>query len=188
MRLTGNASSPETSKAIPLTRKAIHDLALSCRDFATELARLDPRRVQLAQCYKFNQWLTSIRRYDRLGPELRDMRRARPVARWQVLTLCLVACLILYLAMAGRLERMVTVLLLNSMVLLFIAVLMTPERVYGTTVEEIEGKVLRVVLILEDLVARGEAGFTEAAHFRVKEILEEARVELRQQLDLAHRP
>jgi hypothetical protein len=116
------------------------------------------------------------------------MRRARPVARWQVLTLSLVAFLLLYLAITPRVDRMVTVFLLNGMVLLFIAVVMIPERLYGTTVEEIEGKVLRVVLILEDLVTSGEAGFTEAAHFRVKEILEEARMELRQQLDLAHRP
>ncbi len=62
-----------------------------------------------------------------------------------------------------------------------------PERFYGTTVEMIEAKVLRVVDALDRLLQSAELGLTEAAYFRVKENLEAARRELRQQIDIAHR-
>jgi hypothetical protein len=44
-----------------------------------------------------------------------------------------------------------------------------------------------VVDVLDELLHTKELGLTEAAFFRVKENLEEARRELREQIDLAHR-
>ena len=46
---------------------------------------------------------------------------------------------------------------------------------------------LRVVDELERILLEGDTGFTPAAFFQVKENLTEARRELRQQIDLAHR-
>ena len=40
---------------------------------------------------------------------------------------------------------------------------------------------------MEQVLQDEELGFTEAAYFKVKEDLEVARRELRQQIDLAHR-
>ena len=51
----------------------------------------------------------------------------------------------------------------------------------------IEGKVLRIVEMLEAILQKGDLGFTEAAYFQAKENLQAARTELRQQIDLAHR-
>jgi hypothetical protein len=62
-----------------------------------------------------------------------------------------------------------------------------PERVYGTTIELLEGKLLRVVDALDRLLTSGQVEFSEAAFFQVRENLEAARRELRQQIDLAHR-
>jgi hypothetical protein len=62
-----------------------------------------------------------------------------------------------------------------------------PERLYGTTVELLEGKVLRVVDELDRMLQANEIGFTEAAFFKVRDNLSAARRELREQIDLAHR-
>ncbi|MCC6457318.1 MAG: hypothetical protein IT328_20355, partial [Caldilineaceae bacterium] len=40
---------------------------------------------------------------------------------------------------------------------------------------------------LEQMLQADELGFSEAAYFRVKENLESARRDLREQIDLAHR-
>jgi hypothetical protein len=78
--------------------------------------------------------------------------------------------------------RFLTLGLTGTLVLLFFL----PESLYGTTVELLEGKVLRIVEILEDLLFSQKMGLTEAVFFQVKENLESARHELRQQIHLAH--
>ena len=173
--------------ARPLTRKEFYDLTFVCREMATELARHEQRRVNLQQCYRFNLWLAELRSYTPLKAGLAGMKSARPVTRWQVGSLVLALWLVAWLAMLGRGDRMLNLLLLNGMVLVFVLIWMVPERVFGSTVEEIEGKVLRVVGLLEDLLAHGNLGLTEAVYFRAKQNLEQARLELREQIDLAHR-
>ena len=70
---------------------------------------------------------------------------------------------------------------------LLIVAFFVPERLYGTTIELLEGKVLRVVDALEHVLQSEELGFTEAVYFHVKEDLQASKQELRQQIDLAHR-
>ena len=173
--------------SLTLKRKDYYDLTLELRGYATELAAMDPRRVNLPQCHKFNAFLRRVRAYDRLAPALADMRGARPVARWQVATLVLVIWLFVSLAMIGRGERLLYTMLANGLILSFITLYLVPERVFGTTIEEIEGKVLRVVLRLEELLTDESLALTEAVFFKARENLDAARRELRQQIDLAHR-
>ncbi len=187
MGADASGRTPDAARFLPFTPRAFYDLAADCRTYASELARHDPHRVVLPQCHAWNDWLRSLRRYDRLEPRLRGIGRARPVARWQVATLTLLLWLILSLVLAGRGRTLGSALLLNSMVLLFITYYMVPERLYGTTIEEIEGKLLRVVQTLEEMLLRGEIALTEAAYFKAREHLEHARRELREQIDLAHR-
>jgi hypothetical protein len=171
----------------PLTRKEFYDLAARCREEALELARYDQNRVNLDQCRRFNQWLPQVRSYDLLAPRLATLQLARPVARWQVITLWLAAGFVLYAALAGRLSQTMGAMLLYSMLFSTILLFFVPERLYGTTIELLEGKVLRIVDALEQILVADELGLSEAAYFRVKENLEEARRELRQQIDLEHR-
>ena len=62
-----------------------------------------------------------------------------------------------------------------------------PEHLYGTTVGLLEGRLLRIVDALDEILQRGEMGFTQAAFFQTRDNLARARRELRQQLDLAYR-
>ena len=62
-----------------------------------------------------------------------------------------------------------------------------PESLYATTVELLEAKVLRIVEALEELLISQEMEVTEAVFFKIKENLNTARRELRQQIHLAHR-
>ena len=172
---------------IPLTRKELYDLAAHCRTYAQELARHDQTRVNLKHCHEFNSWLARLKSYDRLARPLATLQPARPVARWQVMVLAGVVGLILMLVLPGRVDRALSTAIIYSLLLMIIIFYFVPERLYGTTIELIEAKVLRVVDTLEELLQDAELGMTEAAYFRVKEILEAARHELRQQIDLAHR-
>jgi hypothetical protein len=178
---------PEPAHPITLTRKDFFDLAYFCRSYAQELASLDQNRVNLRQCYKFNSWLSRIKRYDLLSHRLQNITWARPIARWQLLVLGLMFWLILWLALPGRLDRAFITLILNGMVFMLLALFFIPEGFYGGTVEMIEGKVLRVVVALEEILQRNELQVTEAVFFQAKETLEQAHLELRQQIDLAHR-
>jgi hypothetical protein len=184
-RLISSGGPPPGSR--PLTRKEFYDLAEYCHTYALELARFEQTRVNLAHCYQFNDWLTDIRAYDRLAAPLATLTPARPIARRQILILAGVLAVILLLALPTRFDRNVAVGVFYSFVIGMIIFYFVPERLYGTTVELIEAKVLRVVDVLEDLLTTDDLGFTEAAYFRVKENLEAARRELRQQIDLAHR-
>ena len=172
----------------PLTRKEFYELAAECRTYAQELARYDQNRVSLKHCHEFNRWLPAVKSYDLLNPHLASLKPARPIARWQVLILAVVAGMFVYLMFGQRLNGIMGSMLLYGFVFaLLMFTFFVPERLYGTTIELLEAKVLRVVEALESVMQRDELGFTEAAYFRVKEDLRVSRTELRQQIDLAHR-
>jgi hypothetical protein len=171
-----------------LTRKEFYDLAAHCHAYAEELAGYDQTRVNLKQCNKFNQWLPTVKSYDLLQSRLASLKPARPIARWQVLTLAAVVGLLLFLTFGGRLDQSSgPVILYGFMFSMLIFAFFVPERLYGTTIELLEAKVLRVVETLEQILRKEELGYSEAAYFQVKDNLEAARQELRQQIDLAHR-
>ncbi|HEX9597571.1 MAG TPA: hypothetical protein VF982_11875 [Anaerolineales bacterium] len=162
-------------------------MAQECRDYALELARHEQTRVSLKHCYEFNTWLVRVKSYDRLAQPLAGMAAARPIARWQIMVLAVVIGFIGMTALSGRIDRGLSTALFYSFFFTLILFYFVPERLYGTTIELLEAKVLRVVDTLDHLLTGQELGFTEAAFFRVKENLEAARRELRQQIDLAHR-
>ncbi len=182
-------SSETTTPVTPqiLTRPAFFRLTESCRDYALELAQHDQTRVNLRQCHQFNAWFADVRAFAPLAAPLQSVKPARPVARWQIMTLVVVLGLILFFAFGTRLPRLVNISFLTSYFFFLLMLYFVPERLYGTTIEMIEGKVLRVVDALEALLMTGEMGFTEAAFFQAKANLQDARKELRQQIDLAHR-
>ncbi len=168
-----------------LTRKEFSDLAETCREHALDLARLDQHRVSLRHCYDLNPWFAQVKTYEPLRGALHDLRPARPISRWQVMALGAAIGLLALIALPAsepRLRLLVYVYTFGLILLYFV-----PERIYGTTVEMLEGKVLRVVEALERVLQSGEMGFTDAVFFQVKENLDDARRELRQQIDLAHR-
>lgn len=179
--------SPSPQGLIPLTRKDLYDLAEECRTRAVDLARYEQSRVRLTHCHDFNAWLARLKAYDRLGPQLAGLAAARPVARWQVMVLGLVIGLLTMLVLPTRFDRGASSAFFYGYLFTLLIVYFVPERFYGTTVELLEAKVLRVVDVLDGILQTGDLGFTEAAYFRVKENLEAARRELRQQIDLAHR-
>ncbi|MCB0060626.1 MAG: hypothetical protein KDE19_00860 [Caldilineaceae bacterium] len=170
-----------------LTRPEFYQLTEFCRDYALDLAQYDQTRVNLKQCYKFNQWFAGVKTFAQLEPTLRQIRHAWPVARWQVITLAAVLGWILFTALSPRLPRPLSMTFLTTYSFSLIILYFVPERLYGTTIEMIEGKVLRVVDALEALLVSDELELTEAVFFRAKENLAQARRELRQQIDLAHR-
>lgn len=172
---------------LPLTRKEFYQLAQDCRAYAAELAQYDQTRVNLAQCHKFNAWLPRLKAYDRLEPLLRTLKPARPVTRWQLLILVVILGLIILGVLSSRVVRFWQMNFFYTYIAALLLFYWLPEGLYGTTVELLEGKVLRVVDALDALLQEGELGLTEAAYFQVKENLEAARRELRQQIDLAHR-
>lgn len=185
--LKGARRTPPQVGVFPLTRKEFYELAQECRDYATELARHEQSRVSLKHCYNFNAWLARVRSYERLGPALETLAAARPIARGQVMVLGIVLGLILMLAMAGRVAQGISTALIYGYSFTLLLLYFVPERLYGTTIELLEAKVLRVVEVLEQIHQSGDLGFSEAAYFRVKENLEAARHDLREQIDLAHR-
>ena len=176
-----------SASLLPLTRKAFFELAVRCRRYADELARFDQSRVNLAECHRFNQWLAQVRRYDKLQAPLRAIKQARPIARWQLLVLLSVLNLMLLVALPGRVDRTIYMVAISSAISSYFLLFLVPESWYGTTVEMIEGKILKVVETLEAIHTSGELEFTEAVWFQAKEHLTAARSELRQQIDLAHR-
>lgn len=172
----------------PLTRKEFYDLTAVCRQYALDLARFDQHRVNLKECYKFNGWLNELRRYEQLAAPLRTLRPARPVARWQIMVIEAVIWVILAAALPSYVGRNQAAVILFALTLLIVSNLFIPESVYGTTIELLQGKVLRVVTMLTELLDSGALEFTEAAYFQARANLQAAHDELRQQIDLAHRP
>ena len=180
------ATRPATSVR-PLTRKAFYDLTAYCRTYAAELARYDQHRVNLKQCHRFNSWLAELRTYDKLSAALHGLAPARPVARWQIMVLLVVLWLIFWLALPGRVERGLEIALLVGGMGTIMVTFFLPESLYGTTMELLDGKVLRVVDTLLDMLQRGEMDFSETAFYQARANLLAAHEELRQQIDLAHR-
>jgi hypothetical protein len=178
---------PPPQGTVPLTRKELYDLAARCRTYAQELASHDQTRVNLQHCHAFNLWLARVRQYDMLARPLATLQPARPIARWQIMVLAGVLGIILLLALPGRVERGLSYAITSGYFIFMLVLYFVPERLYGSTIELLEAKVLRVVDVLDELLHTKELGLTEAAYFRVKENLETARRELRQQIDLAHR-
>jgi hypothetical protein len=170
-----------------LTRREFYNLTERCRDYALELARHDQTRVDLSQCHKFNGWLPQLKAYDLLAPALRTLQPARPIARWQVLIIAAILGFLILTVLVVRTQRVWNQSFFFSYTFTLLLFYFVPERVYGTTIELLEGKMLRVVDALEALLVSGALGFTEAAFFQAKENLAIARRELRQQIDLAHR-
>jgi hypothetical protein len=175
------------SGPVRLTRKEFYNLAQECRDYALELARHEQARVSLKHCHEFNAWLVKVKSYDLLARPLAGIAPARPIARWQIMALAVVIGFVVMTALAGPVDRSLSTTFFYSFFFTLILFYFVPERLYGTTIELLEAKVLRVVDTLEQLLLGQDLGFTEAAFFRVKENLEAARRELRQQIDLAHR-
>jgi hypothetical protein len=173
---------------VPLTRKAFYQLTAETRQMAADLACYDQHRVDLDQCRLFNAWLPKVKRYDRLAERLVDLPPARPISRRQVLMVGAAAGLALLLFIPLQVGPVSGRVIVWAYTLSLVCFFFIPERFYGTTVELLEGKLLRIVETMEDLLLHGELGFSEAAFFRVKANLTEAKRELRQQLDLAHRP
>jgi hypothetical protein len=171
-----------------LDRKAFYDLAAECRSYATDLANYDQDRVNLKQCHRFNAWLAHVRRYDKLAPRIAALSAARPIARWQILTLLVVVWLIMVMALSGRVSQAWQTVLTSGWLLTIVALFFIPESFYGTTTELLEAKVLRVVDALLEILNSGAMEFTEAAFFQTRQNLLDARAELRLQIDLAHRP
>ena len=169
-----------------LTPKVFYDLAGQCQAFAEDLARRDPFCVDLQACYRYNEWLPTLHRYEIFSKRVK-IRPARPIARWQLLTLAGVAWVVLELALPRWLDRATSTWLLRSWFLGLIILFFIPQHFYGTTVELLEGRVLLIVETMQQLLQNGEIQFSEAAFFRAKEMLESTQHELRQQLDLAHR-
>jgi hypothetical protein len=170
----------------PLTRKEFYELAIRCRQEAFELARHDQTRVNLERCRHFNAWLAELRQFDQLAPHLQKITPARPINRWMLMGLAVLLWLALSFTFGQSLGpnglRLLTLAATGTIILLFFL----PESLYGTTVELLEGKVLRIVEVLEQLLFSSKMELTEAVFFQVKENLEAARLELRQQIHLAH--
>jgi hypothetical protein len=104
-----------------------------------------------------------------------------------VATLTGLLWLLLYLFAVTRGHTLMATFVLNSSIFVLLAFYMLPQRVFGTTIEGLEGKLLRVVETLEAMLQDGEMDFTEAAYFQARDNLAAAHAELRQQIDLAHR-
>ncbi len=179
------AAQPTTS--VPLTRKDFFELTVYCRTYASDLARYDQHRVNLKECNRFNTWLTQVKRYDKLNAALRDLAPARPIARWQIMVLLAVLWLILWLALPGRVDRGLMAAMLVGGMGTIVVMMFLPESLYGTTMELLDAKVLRVVDALLELLNSGKMNLSEAVYFKAKENLTAAREELRLQIDLAHR-
>ena len=180
-------ASQEPPRIRPLTRPDFYRVAAECRHRATELARFDQSRVNLQQCHDFNQWRQELRGYDRLAPTMAEIKAARPIARHQLMIIGAVIGVIALFGLPSVVSRGMATGLLYAYLIVLVMFFFVPEGLYGSTVEHLEGKTLRVVDELERILLEGDMGFTPAAFFQVKENLTEARRELRQQIDLAHR-
>lgn len=177
---------PKPPNLVPLTRHEFYTLAEECRHFSVELARHDQDRVYPKQCKEFNLWLSKVKSYDLLFPALEGLRPARPITRWHLLAAGLLLLFLLLLLIPPRIGRMPGSTLVYGFGFSVLLLYFIPERVYGSTIEMIEAKVLRVVEEMEALLASDRLAFTQAAYFRAKENLEAARRELRQQIHLAN--
>lgn len=168
-----------------LTRKEFYQLAHDCRDYALRLATRDQDSVDRKVCHEFNRFRERVAAYDQLQQTATSLKPARPVTRWLVITITLAIWLVCVLIATLVLNNLLSAgLLLGLTTILIFSVLMIPPRVYGTSVEAVEGRVLVVVEKLQAMLQADELGFSEAAFFQVRDVLREANAELRQQVYL----
>ena len=170
-----------------LTRKEFYELANQCRERALELALFDQSRVNRQQCRQFNLWLARLKTYDQLAVGVGDISAARPITRYDLMAAAVVLWLLSLFLLREQLSLGGNRILSFGMWGLVILLYFLPESLYATTVELLEAKVLRVVEALEALLISQEMEVTEAVFFKIKENLNTARRELRQQIHLAHR-
>jgi len=154
---------------------------------AAELARYDQHRVRLKQCHSFNEWLLALKTYTLLGPQIAKITPARPITRWQLLVIGGVIGLFALLTLPPKLSQPWLTITFYGYLLSLLILFFIPERLYGSTIELLEAKTLRIVETLETILLSGQMEFSEAVYFQVKEQLTTAKRELRQQIDLAHR-
>lgn len=171
----------------PLTRKDLYELAEYCRECATELARHEQSRVSLKHCNEFNKWLPVLKSYDQLANDLSGLKPAWPVARWQIMILATILGFGGYLALPRETFSPILRMWVVGYPFVLLIIYFLPERLYGTTIELVEAKVLYVVEKLERLLRSEDMGLSEAAYHRIKENLDSARTDLREQIDLAYR-
>ncbi len=170
-----------------LTRKEFYDLADQCKERALELALFDQNRVNRKQCQRFNMWLARLKTYDQLAPGVQEISAARPITRYDLMAAAVVLWLVSMFLLREQLSVGGNRFLAFGVWGLVILLYFLPESLYATTVELLEAKVLRVVEALEELLISQEMEVTEAVFFKIKENLNTARRELRQQIHLAHR-
>lgn len=170
-----------------LTRKEFYELADQCRERALELALFDQNRVNRKQCQQFNAWLARLKTYDQLAIAVQDISAARPVTRYDLMAGAVILWVLALILLRGQLGVASNRILAFGVWGLVILLYFLPESLYATTVELLEAKVLRVVEALEALLVSQEMEVTEAVFFKIKENLNTARRELRQQIHLAHR-
>ncbi len=167
-----------------LTRKEFYQLAHDCREYAMRLATHDQDSVDRLVCHEFNRFRERVASYDPLQATAASLGKARPVTRWLVIIITLAIWLVCVLIATQFLTFLSAGLLLGLTTILIFTVLMIPPRVYGTSVEAVEGRVLVVVEKLQAMLQTDELGFSEAAFFQARDLLREANAELRQQVYL----
>lgn len=167
-----------------LTRKEFYQLAHECRDYAMRLATHDQNDVDRKVCHEFNRFREHVAAFDQLNVTAASLKPARPVTRLLVITITLGIWLICVLIATQLLDLLSAGLLLALTTILIFSVSMVPPRVYGTSVEAVEGRVLVVVEKLQAMLQADELGFSEAVYYQVRDVLREANAELRQQVYL----
>ncbi len=177
----------QTRFMVELTRKEFYELADQCRERALELALYDQNRVNRNQCRRFNLWLARLKTYDQLAPSMQDISAARPITRYDLMAAAVVLWIVSMFLLRDQLGMGGNRILAFGAWGLVILLYFLPESLYATTVELLEAKVLRIVEALEELLISQEMEVTEAVFFKIKENLNTARRELRQQIHLAHR-
>ncbi len=169
-----------------LTRNEFYKLSRECREYALRLAKYDQRQVDRQVCNEFNLFLARVREYDRLQPVVAKIMPARPLTRAMVMIVYTVLNLVLMLLLSPALGRLGMSTALSIFGIGLLVIFFVPQGWYGTTVEQIEGKVLRVVQALQGILTSDALQLSEAVYFQVKELLDEAAAELRQQVFLAN--
>jgi hypothetical protein len=169
-----------------LTRNEFYKLSRECRDYALRLAKYDQRQVDRQVCNEFNQFLARMRTYDRLQAVAAKIVPARPLTRAMVLITYAVLNLVLMFLLSPALGGLGMSVALSIFGIGLLVIFFVPPGLYGTTVEQVEGKVLRIVQALQGILESNALELTEAVYFQVKETLDEAAAELRQQVFLAN--
>lgn len=187
MPLQGSRPDAKSGAAVEttLTRQEFYKLAHECRDYAARLANNDQDRVSRDLHREFNEFLRRVQSYDRLEQPLSRLRPARGLNRTQVLVIVIAFWLAGTVFARQLLGSLGFLFVLSSGTMLALGVFLLPPATFGTTVEQMEGRLLVVVQALQRILETGEMDFTEAAYFVVRDVLREAAAELRQQVYLA---